>query len=70
MERSQLLLLFAIAFFVVLIAWGIYTRVSTPPAAPQVAPTTQPTLVDRLRAERERRMKERGVTTATAPAVQ
>jgi hypothetical protein len=75
MDRSYLILLFGISFFLVLVGVGLYGRYVHPtPAATQ--PTTQATvpLVDRLREERERRMRERGelppITTqpSTMPA--
>ena len=74
MNRPYLILLFAAALFLVMIGWGLYARWSEPPTAPAAAtqPTTQPPLVERLRAERERRMRERGelpdAPPTTAPA--
>jgi hypothetical protein len=76
MERPYLVLWFAIALFLVLGVWGIYNHLQPAPAPPSAAqdqPTTQPTLVERLRAERARRMaeRERGVpaTTSTSPSL-
>jgi hypothetical protein len=54
----------------VLAGFGIYGKL-TQPDAPATAPaTTQatPPLVERLREERERRMRERGELPATQPA--
>jgi hypothetical protein len=70
MNRSYLILLFAAALFLVMIGFGLYGRLTAPPPAPATTvPATQP-LVDRLREERERRMRERGerVEPATAPS--
>jgi hypothetical protein len=73
MDRSYLILIFAASFFLVLLIWGIYGRMTykAPPPAATTQGTTQP-LVDRLREERERRMRERGelpdVTPTTRPA--
>ena len=69
--RPYLILWFAIAFFGVLVIWGLYHKL-TAPDEPSV-PTTresQPPLVERLREERERRMAERegAATTTTSPA--
>lgn len=70
MERSYLVLWFALALFVVLGGWGVYHLMTAEPAPPPAtAPTTQ-SLVDRLRAERERRMNEGKPTTTTAPSVE
>ena len=60
MERSHLILLFAAAFFLVLTGFGIYTKLSQPDAPTTAPTTTQAPLVERLREERERRMRERG----------
>jgi hypothetical protein len=67
MNRPYLILLFAAALFLVMIGWGLYSRLTQPPPAPP-EPATQP-LVERLRAERERRMRERGelVDPSTQP---
>ncbi|HEV2294921.1 MAG TPA: hypothetical protein VGR35_13795 [Tepidisphaeraceae bacterium] len=63
MNRPSLILLFAAALFLVMIGWGLYARLTeSPPAAAE--PATQP-LVERLRAERERRMRERGAIQQT-----
>ena len=73
MNRSYLILLFAAALFLVMIGFGLYGRLTAPPPAPATAPATQP-LVERLRDERERRMRERGelaepaTNPSTAPA--
>lgn len=63
MDRSYLVLWFAIALLVVLGAWGIYHLVTDAPDAP-APPATQP-LVERLKTERQRRLDQRA---ATAPA--
>jgi hypothetical protein len=71
MERSTLMLIFTAVVVLVLVVYGIYAKLSAPatvPAAMQDDAATRPTLVDRLRDERERRMKERGELSATAPA--
>ena len=78
MNRPYLILLFAAAVFLVLVGWMLYGKFVAPPApaATSDEPATQP-LVERLRAERERRMRERGAwpanpspstRPATAPA--
>ncbi len=76
MNRPYLILLFAAALLLVMIGWGLYSKLTPPPPAP-VQPATAP-LVERLRIERERRIRERGEspgaatqppTTAPAPAV-
>ncbi|MDQ3438972.1 MAG: hypothetical protein M3478_01325 [Planctomycetota bacterium] len=73
MDRSYLILLFAATLFLVMIGWGLYGRLTAPPPAPATMPASQP-LVDRLRDERERRMRERGglaepaTNPSTAPA--
>lgn len=59
MNRPYLILLFAAALFLVMIGWGLYGRLTQAPPPAPAEPATQP-LVDRLRAERERRMRERG----------
>jgi hypothetical protein len=71
MERSYLVLWFALALFVVLGSWGVYNLMTAePPPPPTTAPSTQ-SLVDRLRAERERRMNEgKPAATTTAPSVE
>ena len=72
MNRPYLILLFAAAMFLVMIGWGLYSRLTQPPPV-AAEPATRP-LVERLRDERERRMRERGERTgttthpATAPA--
>ena len=60
MNRSSLILLFAAALFLVMIAFGLYGRLTAPPPAPATTQPATPPLVDRLREERERRMRERG----------
>ena len=75
MDRTYLILICAASFFLVLLIWGLYGRMThqAPPAATQ--PATQP-LVERLREQRQRRMRERGelpdltaiTTTTTRPA--
>jgi CRISPR/Cas system-associated protein Csm6 len=63
MDRSYLILLFAGVFFGVLIVYGIYAKMKSPPAAPtEPSATTQP-LVERLREERQRRFNERNAAT-------
>lgn len=61
MDRSYLVLWFAIALFVVLSAWGIYHLVTDESESPAPVPTTQP-LVERLKAERERRLGQRAAS--------
>ncbi len=77
MNTPYALLLFVIVVLLMLIGWGLYVQFSEPsaPATSQPAATTQP-LVERLRAERERRMRDRELlehpttsTTATAPSL-
>jgi hypothetical protein len=69
MNRPYLILLFTAALFLVLTGWMLYSKLTAPPVPAVVEPTTQP-LVERLRAERERRMRERGEIPAdtTQPA--
>ncbi len=74
MNRPYLILLFAAALLLVMVGWGLYSKSIQPPPAP-VLPATAP-LVERLRLERERRMRERGELPdaanqppSTAPAV-
>ena len=68
MNRPYLILWFAAAMFLVLVGWGLYSKLTQPPPAPP-EPATRP-LVERLRDERERRMRERGELPAddTSPA--
>ena len=73
MNRPYLILWFAAALFLVLVGWGLYSKLTAPPVEPP-EPATRP-LVERLRDERERRMRERGEISessttkpATAPA--
>ena len=74
MNRPYLILFFAIAFFGVLVAAGVYQHYRVP--EPERIPATQP-LVERLREERERRLrqqheggiKDSPVTTTSAPSL-
>ena len=73
MQTPYALLLFVVAVLIVLIGWGVYVQFSEPPPQPVTTQPTTPPLVERLREERERRIRERqgppASTTSTAPAL-
>ncbi len=70
MDRPPyLILLFVAGVMVILVAWGVYTRPTAPEPPPAPDPSTQPTLVERLRSKREEalRQREAGASATTGP---
>ena len=76
MDRPPYLILLLVAVvMVILVAWGVYTKLTAPEPAPAPAPSTQPTLVERLRTKREEALRQRDAEAAatrptTVPAAQ
>ena len=69
-EHPYLVLWFSLAFFGLLVVVGVYSHYTAPPPpVPSTQASTQPSLLERLIAEHERRMRPDQPTTAsTSPS--